>query len=180
MTVALNLTHQTSSWWVLVWWVRAGVINRGANLFSRPIHCACIASSLQAHALQRLSVGYECMRAAEFRKIRTLEPKFYLSVMHARETDEILQQMHACCLLFPAHVLLISWFVARDLRDKPPDKRCRACASKSRRVAPLLITPGPTNLLDQKFLKDIYSHEPVGRWGGVAPQTAEESVRRVS
>ena len=88
--------------------VYSGVINRGANLFSRPIHCACIASSLHAHALPRLSVGYERMRAAEFRKIRTLEPKFYLSVMHARETDEILQQMHACCLLFPAHVLLIS------------------------------------------------------------------------
>ena len=99
--------------------VQPGVINRGANLFSRPIHCACIASSLQAHALQRLSVGYECMRAAEFRKIRTLEPKFYLSVMHARETDEILQQMHACCLLFPAHACLADQLIrcARSARQ---------------------------------------------------------------
>ena len=85
---------------------RPGVINRGANLFSRPIHCACIASSLHAHALPRLSVGYERMRAAEFRKIRTLEPKFYLSVMHARETDEIVQKMHACCLLCLADQLI--------------------------------------------------------------------------
>ena len=30
---------------------------------------------------------------AEFQKIRTLEPKCYLSVMHARETDEMLQRM---------------------------------------------------------------------------------------
>ena len=44
-------------------------------------------------------------------------------------------------------------------------------------LAPLLWYTGGKSRFSHPL---IYSHEPVGRWGGVAPQNAEESVRRVS